>query len=203
MRALLCIPLVLVLIILINSRNSPYISRCALTPEFCERLIKTAENMTYDQSGEPIDGEPVYQINILNHDKIENETLWNICKGVYHKYKKRSNSGDSMFLKRYLPNERRRIPLHRDICNYTVSFLLSDTKDFEGCEYYMFDKKTSRKLKYLESKPASERDAFIETYKNLPIWKYEQGDAIRFKNNLHGTLPLKSGKRYVLTIFYA
>jgi hypothetical protein len=55
----------------------------------------------YDTSDEPVDGESVYQVNILVGTKVLHEKLWNICKDVYYKYKVNRSSVDFMFLKRY------------------------------------------------------------------------------------------------------
>jgi hypothetical protein len=184
--------------------TSAYIAKGVLTPEFCEKLIEESRYLTYDTSDEPVDEEPVYQVNILEGDRVVHEKLWSMCKDVYHKHKVNKSSNDFMFLKRYLPNERVRIPLHYDNSEYTVSFLLSDTKSFQGCQYYMFDKTMSKALESIASCDAKVRDEFIDKYKNLPIIDYQQGDMVKFESvtHYHGTLPLTGGERYILTIFY-
>lgn len=184
--------------------QTSYLAKGVLTPTLCETLIKESRNLVYDITSEPVDDAPVYQVNILNGTSVLHEKLWNLCKGVYYKYKDNHSSSDFMFLKRYLPDERVRIPLHYDNSEYTISFLLSDTKDFEGCEYYMFDMRTSDAIHAITTCDAKVRDDFIDTYKNLPIMDYQQGDMVKFKSetHLHGTLPLTKGERYVLTVFY-
>ena len=184
--------------------HTSYLAKGVLTPTLCETLIKESRNLVYDITSEPVDDEPVYQVNILEGTSVMHDKLWNLCKGVYYKYKDNHSSSDFMFLKRYLPNERVRIPLHYDNSEYTISFLLSDTKDFEGCEYYMFDKLTSDTISEITTCEAKVRDDFIDNYKNLPIMDYQQGDMVKFKSetHLHGTLPLTKGERYVLTVFY-
>lgn len=184
--------------------RSSYIAKGVLDSAFCERLINASRNLKYDTTGEPVDNEPVYQIDILHGQKVVNMELWNICKDVYLQHKDKNTGFDFMFLKRYLPKERVRIPLHCDSCDYTTSFLLSDTKDFEGCEYYMFDKITSMNLVEIANSGVDARDYFIKNHKNLPIHDYQQGDMVKFEGqtHYHGTLPLTKGERYVLTIFY-
>ena len=184
--------------------QTSYIAKGVLTPEFCNRLIDESRNLSYDITGEPVDNEPVYQVNILNGSTVLHKRLWNTCKDVYHKYKVIPSSMDFMFLKRYLPNERLRIPLHYDSSEYTISFLLSDTKSFQGCQYYMFDKSTSNTISEISKCDVKVRDEFIEKYNNLPIIDYQQGDMVKFESetHLHGTLPLIKGERYILTIFY-
>jgi hypothetical protein len=184
--------------------ETSYLAKGVLTPEFCNRLIDESRNLLYDTTGEPVDNEPVYQVNILNGSEVMHKKLWNMCKDVYHKYKVIPSSKDFMFLKRYLPNERLRIPLHYDSSEYTISFLLSDTKSFQGCQYYMFDKSTSNTISEISKCDVKVRDEFIEKYNNLPIIDYQQGDMVKFESetHLHGTLPLIKGERYILTIFY-
>jgi hypothetical protein len=44
--------------------QTSYIAKGVLTPEFCNRLIDESRNLSYDITGEPVDNEPVYQVNI-------------------------------------------------------------------------------------------------------------------------------------------
>jgi len=184
--------------------ESSYIAKGVLTPEFCNKLIDTSRNLTYSKSNEPVDKEPLYQIDIFHGTKVIHEKLWDICKDIYYKHRVNHSNTDFMFLKRYLPEERVRIPLHFDTCKYTISFLLSDTDSFQGCQYYMFDKNTSAIVKEISKCEIKVRDDFIENYNNLPIINFQQGDMVKFdaKTHYHGTLPLTGGERYLLTIFY-
>jgi len=102
--------------------ESSYIAKGVLTPEFCNKLIDTSRNLTYSKSNEPVDKEPLYQIDIFHGTKVIHEKLWDICKDIYYKHRVNHSNTDFMFLKRYLPEERVRIPLHFDTCKYTISF---------------------------------------------------------------------------------
>ena len=189
-----------------------------LSSELCNSLIKKFEDNP-DHYEKHQQGEMSFtQINLLKHKEWfgDAESIANNLHGCVDQYKKDCNVIGNMWpdkysleplrMKRYLPDERVRIPLHYDNSEYTISFLLSDTKDFEGCEYYMFDKLTSDAivLTGLTTCEAKVRDDFIDNYKNLPIMDYQQGDMVKFKSetHLHGTLPLTKGERYVLTVFY-
>ena len=79
--------------------ETSYLAKGVLTPDFCNRLIDESRNLLYDTTGEPVDNEPVYQVNILNGSKVLHKRLWNMCKDVYHKYKVIPSSKDFMFLK--------------------------------------------------------------------------------------------------------
>ena len=46
--------------------ETSYLAKGVLSPEFCNRLIDESRNLSYDVTGEPVDNEPVYQVNILN-----------------------------------------------------------------------------------------------------------------------------------------
>lgn len=87
-----------------------------------------------------------------------------------------------------------------------MSFLLSDTKDFEGGEIYIFDSNGSTEIEKWDDnfyEETSNRENFITSHPNLPILDYQQGDLAVYTGgkNYHGTLPIKGGERYILTFF--
>lgn len=88
-----------------------------------------------------------------------------------------------------------------------MSFLLSDTKDFVGGELYVFPLEETKKLDALDKQipmTIERRNNLIDNYPNLPVLNYEQGDMAKYPGGtrMHGTLPVTSGKRYVLTYFF-
>jgi hypothetical protein len=182
-----------------------YIKKNAMGKDQCERIIDVAKQMKFDTDPEPVDKQPVYQIDIFNDDDVLNEKLWKQCKPIYEAHKEIADSSDFMFLKRYTMNERRRLEAHSDRATYTVSVLLSDTRDFQGCEFFLFDKKSTEKIgpKYHQM-DSKEKDKYISSLgKKLPILEFEQGDVLRFDSEcLHGVTHLTGGERYLLTIFY-
>lgn len=178
------------------------IMKSALGKDQCQRMIQIAKQMPFDTDPEPVDNEPLYQIDIYNNGEILNQKLWEECKLIYKANKEFADSSDYIFIKRYNLAERTRLKAHNDKATYTVSVLLSDTKDFKGCEFFLFDKKTSEKIDN-EIHP-EETDKYISSLgKKIPILAFEQGDAVRFDSEcLHGVTHLTGGERYLLTIFY-
>lgn len=179
-----------------------YVKKNAVRKDQCQRMINIAKKIKFDTDPEPVDNEPLYQIDIYHDGEILNQKLWEECKLIYKANKEIADSSDYMFIKRYNMAERTRLKAHSDKAIYTVSVLLSDTKDFKGCEFFLFDKKTSEKIDN-EIRP-EERDKYISSLgKKIPILAFEQGDAVRFDSEcLHGVTNLTSGERYLLTIFY-
>lgn len=180
-----------------------YVQKGVLSPEECRHLIDIAETSPFETKPDGVDDQPEYQIDILD-GKVKHEKLWSICKKLIPKIDKKLHY---VFLKRYTPHERTHIPLHYDDNHTTMSFMLSDTKDFEGGELYVFPLKETKKLDELDKKTTmtiEKRNILIDNYKNLPILEYEQGDMAMYPGGtrMHGTLPVTSGKRYVLTFFF-
>ena len=95
-------------------------------------------------------------------------------------------------------DERRNLTVHRDDSRYTISILLSDTKDFEGCDFYIFTEE------FENFKNRNYINEYVEAPgQKLPIINFDQGDLLQFDSKyFHGVTPLKSGERYLLTIFY-
>ena len=187
-----------------DESNGRYIQRKGVHKELCERIVKAAKKLPFDTDPEPVDEEPLYQIDIYNDGEVLNEELWNACESIYRTYKEHPDSDDFMFLKRYTAGERTRLKAHVDTANYTVSVLLSDTSDFEGCEFFLFDKESTKRIfPTYEQLDPEEKDRYIASLGKLPIVKLEQGDVIRFDSDcLHGVTHLTGGERYLLTIFY-
>jgi hypothetical protein len=145
-----------------------------LSKALCEDLIKTANKYKLDMYDEPIDGKPVYQVDIFSDCCVKNKELWDKCKNLI------PYTPSFVFLKRYTPHERPSMNAHIDTSQYTVNFLLSDKNDFKGGEFYIFYNDVC-----------------------FPILCYDQGDMIAYEGtkHLHGVLPVRSGYRYVLTFF--
>jgi hypothetical protein len=209
MYIVLVLLLVLILYFFLRYRDTRYITRSVLSPEECNEIIKVAETFEFDTKTDSVDDKPEYQIDILDMT-VKNEKLWKMCKKIYEtKMPKMDKTIDYVILKKYTPGERTHIPLHYDDSDMTMSFLLSNVKDFKGGELYVFSPEESKKIDKLEEGvPESDlvgvRKRIVDSYDTLPIQKYKQGDLIVYpgKYLMHGTLPVTSGKRYVLTYFF-
>jgi hypothetical protein len=209
MYILLVLLLILILYFFLRRRDTRYITKSVLSPEECNELIDVAETFEFDTKLDSVDDNPEYQIDVLDIT-VKNEKLWEMCKKIYEtKMPKMDKTIDYVILKRYVPGERTHIPPHYDDSHTTMSFLLSNVKDFKGGELYVFSQEESKKIdKLREDVPESElvgaRKRIVDSYNKLPIQKYKQGDLIVYpgKYLLHGTLPVTSGKRYVLTYFF-
>lgn len=184
-----------------------YTEKAVLSRNECRELINLAEMFKFDTKLDGVDDKPEYQIDIFDGE-IKNDTLWKLCKKLYNtKMPQIDKKLDYVFLKRYTPHERTHIPLHYDDNHTTMSFLLSDTKDFVGGELYVFPLEETKKLDALDKQipmTIERRNNLIDNYPNLPILNYEQGDMAKYPGGtrMHGTLPVTSGKRYVLTYFF-
>jgi hypothetical protein len=169
----------------------------ALCKKRCDEIIDVAKRIGFDNtSPEAVDGDPEFQINILSNGEVLHDTLWKYCKDIYYTYREPNERDAFMFLKRYKTNERKSIPPHRDEATYTVSLLLSDARDFEGCEFFLFDSDFSF--------DDMDTCTYIKTHENeIPLIDFNQGDVVRFdSSSYHGVTPLTKGERYLLTIFY-
>lgn len=203
--------LVLVLFLVYTRYRSEDITikKNTLSKSECNTLINVANKYHFDTYLEPVDNDPVFQIDINVEGKILNEELWEMCKKIQKKHMGHIKRPVSfVFLKRYKPEERTRLYIHFDTSTYTSSFLLSDTSEFEGGELYIFDKKKSRELEDTHrfgKMPKEDVDKFVNTYPNLPKADYAQGDMISYNGtkHLHGILPVTKGSRYVLSFFFA
>ena len=192
-----------------------FLEKSVLSKSECEELIQIAKKYDLETKNDEVDEKPELQIDIIATSGV-NEELWEACKPIYlNKLKPILESTpwipsdqriNFVFLRRYEKNERTHIPMHTDDSYLTMSFLLSDTKDFEGGEIYIFDTKSSDEIEnWSDADYDSDevREKFVNSHPNLPILDYQQGDLAVYTGgkNYHGTLPITSGERYILTFF--
>lgn len=191
------------------------LEKSVLSKSECEELIQIAKKYDLETKNDEVDEKPELQIDIIATSGV-NEELWEACKPIYlNKLKPILESTpwipsdqriNFVFLRRYEKNERTHIPMHTDDSYLTMSFLLSDTKDFEGGEIYIFDTKSSEEIDNWDEnfyEETSNREEYVTSHPNLPILDYQQGDLAVYTGgkNYHGTLPVKGGERYILTFF--
>ena len=189
-----------------------------LSIDECKDIINTVSKMEFETYPEPSDSFPIYQIDIFQeYDKIINNIWKDNIEPLYIKKIKpliqqlpwskfKKFKLNSAFIKRYKKCERTHLGAHFDGSYFTFNILLSSTKDFKGCEFYIFDNYYTNKYEIIHGLNIEEHDEFIKNLKNdLPILKdYDQGDVLSFigENHLHGTLPIVEGERYVLVLFF-
>ena len=191
------------------------LEKSILSKSECEELIEIAKKYDLETKNDEVDEKPELQIDIVATSGV-NEELWAKCKPIYlNKLKPILESIpwippdqriNYVFLRRYEKTKRTHIPMHTDDSYLTMSFLLSDTKDFEGGEIYIFDSNGSTEIEKWDDnfyEETSNRENFITSHPNLPILDYQQGDLAVYTGgkNYHGTLPIKGGERYILTFF--
>lgn len=195
--------------------DAGFVQKSTLSKRECKELIEIAKKYDLETKPDEVDSKPEYQIDVLDTGVI-NEELWEKCRLIYlNKLKPIMESTpwipsdqriNFIFLRRYKKTERTHIPIHTDGSYLTMSFLLSDTKDFEGGEIYIFDTKSSNEINNwsdADYESNEVREKFVNSYPNLPILDYQQGDLAVYTGgkNYHGTLPITSGERYILTFF--
>ena len=195
--------------------DAGFVQKSTLSKRECKELIEIAKKYDLETKPDEVDSKPEYQIDVLDTGVI-NEELWEKCRLIYlNKLKPIMESTpwipsdqriNFIFLRRYKKTERTHIPIHTDGSYLTMSFLLSDTKDFEGGEIYIFDTKSSKEIDNwsdTDYESNEVREKFVNSYPNLPILDYQQGDLAVYTGgkNYHGTLPITSGERYILTFF--
>lgn len=193
-----------------------FIDKGVLSKRECEELIEMAKRQKFETKNDEVDESPEQQIDILARGQV-NQELWEKCRKIFIKNLKpivnstpwipNDQRINYIFLRRYRRDERTHIPMHTDDNYLTMSFLLSDTKDFEGGEIYIFDSKTSKEIDDWDDKfyeETSNRENYINSHTDLPIVDYQQGDLAVYTggSNYHGTLPVKNGERYILTFFF-
>lgn len=195
-----------------------HIDRNVLTKHKCDELVSLSKQISFEEYIEPVDGRPVFQLDIITDgNKIHYPKLWAKVEPIYETHVKTTlhNTNwihnpklDFVFLKRYLPNERKYLGLHTDSNFFTVTYLLSDTSNFEGGEFYMYSKQQTKQLeKKIDTYSPEERDKFVQNehkLSHLPIINYELGDQMVFsgEEHYHGILPVDAGERYVLIFFF-
>ena len=218
--------ILVILIILILVKNvrrksriddTCFIQHNVLTRSECNEIINVAKKYKLNTIPENVDGNPEYQIDILD-EGIKNEELWKISNKIYEEKLKpifrsekwlssKKHELDFVFLKKYSPHERSYIPLHLDDNYLTMSFLLSNTENFDGGELYVFDLNQSNKISNIDKNTnftIELRDKFVKNCKKLPTLNYNQGDLTVYTGGVHahGTLPVTAGERYILTFFF-
>jgi len=196
-----------------------HIDRAVLSRCECERLVGMSKQISFETYREPVDGKPVFQLDIVTDGKnIKYPKLWTKIKPIYEVHVKKTLQDtawvgpnpklDFVFLKRYLPTERDYLGLHTDSNFFTVTYLLSDTSKFEGGELYMYSQKQTRNLENkIEEFSTKQRDTFVRhqhSVSKLPIVDYDIGDGMVFsgEDHYHGILPVTYGERYVLIFFF-
>jgi hypothetical protein len=165
-----------------------FLEKSVLSKSECEELIQIAKKYDLETKNDEVDEKPELQIDIIATSGV-NEELWEACKPIYlNKLKPILESTpwipsdqriNFVFLRRYEKNERTHIPMHTDDSYLTMSFLLSDTKDFEGGEIYIFDTKSSEEIDNWDEnfyEETSNREEYVTSHPNLPILDYQQGD---------------------------
>ena len=152
---LLILLLITILIYLFNNisnypitNNDPIIKHI-LNKNECKHIINIGNKYKYSLDLEPIDDLPLYQIDIFNK-KILNKELWNTILPIYnnkilHLLNNDELILDFVFFRRYTSEERKDISIHTDENKLSINLLLSDNNDFDGGEFYIFDKKNTRK----------------------------------------------------------
>lgn len=179
--------------------KSPRITKGVLDPKYCDDLIRIYNNHNHELNPDPVDKRPVYQITVYDNGTILNKELWDICKTINLPFEP-----TLVFLKRYRCDERPYITAHCDSSIQSFNVMVSSTQDFDGGEFFIFDKSMTKLLNelFIDMTPL-DIDNCIASYVNLPIMRLEQGDMISYEGekHLHGTLPVTSGERYVLAFF--
>jgi hypothetical protein len=194
-----------------------FVEKGVLTKQECNEIINIAKKYKLKIVPENVDGKPEYQIDVFD-EGVKNEELWKISNKIYEEKLKpifrsekwlssKKHELDFVFLKKYSPHERSYIPLHLDDNYLTMSFLLSNTENFDGGELYVFDLNQSNEISNIDKNTnftIELRDKFVKNCKKLPTLNYNQGDLTVYTGGVHahGTLPVTTGERYILTFFF-
>jgi hypothetical protein len=191
------------------------LEKSVLSKSECEEFIEIAKKYKLETKNDEVDEKPELQLDIISDGGVIEE-LWEKCKPIYLNKLKPILASTPwiepdqriyyVFLRKYDTAGRTHIPIHKDEGYLTMSFLLSDTKDFEGGEIYIFDTKSSDEIdNWSDADYDSDevREKFVNSHPNLPILDYQQGDLAVYTGgkSYHGTLPITSGERYILTFF--
>lgn len=213
---ILCLFFLIIVVTIFQNYNPPTTSfyKEFLPRDFCENLIKVADQFQYDTYNDPVDDKPVYEIDIF-YKKLLNNELWKMIKPYYEqkilpmvqkKYK--HIILDFVFLRRYNNMERKNISVHTDGNFLSINILLSNPTDFTGGEFYIFDSAFTREYNSFYENVLSvdeeEKERFINSFETLPIVDMKQGDCIMYEGlkHLHGVLPIKTGQRYIISFFF-
>lgn len=200
---------IIVLVVIYNYTSYKTIHRSTVPSYMCEKIIQTSQKYKFLETPEEVDDKPMQEIPIYDNDTPINQELWNLCKEYYtslaSKYSLRLNYA---FLRRYEPGERNDLIMHFDDeidAPTTINILLSDTRDFEGGDLYIFNKNNTKKIlkQHGGDMNIKQREQFINECSNMPVLNLRRGDAVHYRGSelLHGVLPVTKGERYVLGFF--
>tara|TARA_B110000046_G_scaffold180922_1_gene212295 strand:+ start:1103 stop:1732 length:630 start_codon:yes stop_codon:yes gene_type:complete len=208
MLALYALLALLVIWVILKVKRREVIQKKVFSKQECKHVIEVANKYPYvNDKLDTIDNQPEHQIDIFTDDEVKNKELYDLCMDLYRKHLPNHDhlKLGYIFLRRYKPEDRSGVPIHFDDSTVTMSVLLSETKDFEGGNLYVFDEKTSIKfdkdgLDFMEN---SERGKYMDGTQ-LPVMKYEQGDMVMFKGGklFHGITPVTGGERFLLSYFF-
>jgi len=198
----------LIIWVILKVRRREVIQKKVFSNQECKHVIEVANKYPYvNDKLDTIDNQPEHQIDIYTDDEVNNKELYDLCMDLYRKHLPNHDhlKLGYIFLRRYKPEERSGVPIHFDDSTVTMSILLSETKDFDGGNLYVFDEKTSIKfdkdgLDFMENR---ERGKYMDGTQ-LPVMKYEQGDMVMFKGGklFHGITPVTGGERFILSYFF-
>jgi hypothetical protein len=198
----------LVIWVILKVKRREVIQKKVFSKQECKHVIEVANKYPYANDRlDTIDNQPEHQIDIFTGDEVKNKELYDLCMDLYRKHLPNHDhlKLGYIFLRRYKPEDRSGVPIHFDDATVTMSVLLSETKDFEGGNFYVFDEKTSIKfdkdgLDFMENQ---ERGKYMDG-RQLPVMKYEQGDMVMFKGGklFHGITPVTGGERFLLSYFF-
>tara|TARA_B110000914_G_scaffold121946_1_gene106375 strand:- start:7125 stop:7754 length:630 start_codon:yes stop_codon:yes gene_type:complete len=198
----------LVIWVILKVKRREVIQKKVFSKQECKHVIEVANKYPYvNDKLDTIDNQPEHQIDIFTENEVKNKELYDLCMDLYRKHLPNHDhlKLGYIFLRRYKPEDRSGVPIHFDDSTVTMSVLLSETKDFEGGNLYVFDEKTSIKfdkdgLDFMEN---SERGKYMDGTQ-LPVMKYEQGDMVMFKGGklFHGITPVTGGERFLLSYFF-
>jgi len=198
----------LIIWVILKVRRREVIQKKVFSNQECKHVIEVANKYPYvNDKLDTIDNQPEHQIDIYTGDEVNNKELYDLCMDLYRKHLPNHDhlKLGYIFLRRYKPEERSGVPIHFDDSTVTMSILLSETKDFDGGNLYVFDEKTSIKfdkdgLDFMENR---ERGKYMDGTQ-LPVMKYEQGDMVMFKGGklFHGITPVTGGERFILSYFF-
>tara|TARA_B110000483_G_scaffold203028_1_gene245067 strand:+ start:2106 stop:2711 length:606 start_codon:yes stop_codon:yes gene_type:complete len=188
---------VIVLVVVLTRRNA------------CERIIETSKKYEFMDGPEHVDDKPMGEIALYEDGRPLNVELWDMCKGYYEPLaSKHKLVLTYAFLRKYDTGARNDLIMHLDDeedATTTINVLLSDVKDFEGGELYIFNEDRTRRIldEHGGDMDIPQREKFLKACPNLPVVSLKRGDAVYYEGcrSLHGVTPVTSGERYVLGFF--
>jgi hypothetical protein len=175
----------------------------------CEKIIEVSQKYKFLETPEEVDDLPMQEIPLFGKSKPINHELWNLVKEYYLPLtSKHGLHLNYAFLRRYNTGVRNDLIMHFDNsidAATTVNILLSDEKDFEGGDLYIFNKNDTEKIlnQHGGDMNIRQRETFINDCSNIPVLNLRQGDAVHYKGSelLHGVTTVTKGERYVLGFF--